>query len=75
MKGVEALNSEIPCETMDGEGNGSGSRNSQELPNDAPGVDTALKTTGPTDADLTIENQSAAMADIQRFPPTSEEIA
>ena len=60
---------------MADKGDGSGSRNSQELPDDKLGVDTALNATGPSDADLTIENQLAAMAGIQWFPPISEEIA
>ena len=57
---VVGLDSEIPCETMVDEGDGNDSRYSQELLDDMLG-DTTLKV---TEAYLTVENQSVALADI-----------
>ena len=56
---------------MAGEGDGSDSRYSQGLPNNELEDDTTLNT---TDATLTTADQSAALASIQRFPTTNEEI-
>ena len=53
---------------MAGEGDSSNSRHDQDLPDDRLEADTT------PDASLTIENQSAAIAGIQRFLPTNEEI-
>ena len=58
--------------TMAGEGDGSDSRYRQGMPNNELEDDTALNT---ADATLTTVNQSAALAGIQRFPTTNEEIA
>ena len=54
---------------MVGEGDGSNSRHNQDLPDDKLEVDASL------DAALIAKNQPVAVAGIQRFPPTSDEIA
>ena len=54
---------------MAGEGDGSNSRHNQDLPDDRLEVDVSLDTA------LIAENQPAAIVGIQRFPPTSDEIA
>ena len=54
---------------MAGEGDGSNYRHDQDLPDDRLEVDASL------DAALIAENQPAPIASIQRFPPTSDEIA
>ena len=58
--------------TMAGERDGSDSRYRQGMPNNELEDDTALNT---ADATLTTADQSAALAGIQRFPTTNEEIA
>ena len=57
---------------MAGEGDDSDSRYSQGLPDNELEEDTAVNA---ADAMLTTADQSTAMAGIQGFPPTSEEIA
>jgi hypothetical protein len=57
---------------MAGEGDGSDSRYSQGVPSNELEDDTTLNT---ADATLTTADQSAALAGIQRFPTTNEEIA
>ena len=58
--------------TMASEGDGSDSRYSQGVPSNELEDDTTLNT---ADATLTTADQSAALAGIQRFPTTNEEIA
>ena len=53
---------------MAGEGAGSNSRHDQDLPDDRLEADIT------PDTALIVENQSAAIVGIQRFPPTNEEI-
>ncbi|KAK0605493.1 hypothetical protein LWI29_027475 [Acer saccharum] len=57
---------------MASEGDGSDSRYSQGMPSNELEDDTVLNT---VDATLTTVDQSAALAGIQRFPTTNEEIA
>ncbi|KAK0600747.1 hypothetical protein LWI29_018038 [Acer saccharum] len=57
---------------MVGEGDGSDSRYSQGMPSNELEDDTVLNT---ADATLTTVDQSAALAGVQRFPTTNEEIA
>ena len=54
---------------MAGKGDGSNSRHDQDLPDDRLEADATL------DATLIVENQSATVAGIQCYPPTSGEIA
>ena len=56
---------------MAGEGDGNDSRYSQGLPNNELEDDTTLNT---VDAILTMTDQSTALAGIQRFPTTNEDI-
>ena len=58
--------------TMAGEGDGSDSRYSQGMTSKELEDDTMLNT---ADATLTTADQSAALAGIQHFPTTNEEIA
>ncbi|KAK0578380.1 hypothetical protein LWI29_009529 [Acer saccharum] len=57
---------------MAGKGDGSDSKYSQGMPSNELEDDTVLNTTNAT---LTTVDQSAALAGIQRFPTTNEEIA
>ena len=56
---------------MAGKGDGSDSRYSQGLPTNELEDDTTLNT---ADVTLATVDQSTALAGIQRFPPTNEEI-
>ena len=58
--------------TMAGEGDGSDSRYSQGVPSNELEDDTALNA---AEATVTTADQLAALAGIQRFPTTNEEIA
>ena len=57
---------------MAGEGDGSGSKYRQGLPDNKLGEDTTLNT---VDATLMAEDQSTAIAGIQHFPSANEKIA